>query len=805
MENNAFHFVNDNDDNNLESSDIIFYVIDELGLTPNNDESSVVDNDDESYNMSLHIIDEIESFAGTLDNYKEYELWNCARERVLIFPQRVPGFRSCKHSKGFYPNTELQCSSTVPVDERKIFKRVTVIAHNGQAFDHQFILNYILTKTDIKPNLIMRGTKIILAEVGFLDSLNYFPMALAKLPKAFGLAGNFKKGYFPHLFNTLENQQYVGPLPSAEFYGPNQMKPEDRHTFLNWHQEHQNDVFNFQEEIVAYCKSDVEILMTACLSFRSMLLNECKVCPFTEATTIASACNKVFARNYLEADTIAVIPRGGYRLADNQSVIALQWLLWEENVRGITIHHAGTGREHLVGGGLKVDGFNEEQRQIFEFHGCYFHGCTSCFKFHRDTSIGGGHPTIYVGSAARDIDLSTVDGMVKCKILPPTQLYHPVLPVRMKGKLMFALCNSCGESSQQRECCHTEEERLFTGTWVIAEVLKALEKGYRIVEVFEVWTYETRQYNHSAGQPGLFTEMMNKFIKIKQEASGWPADCINDVVKQQQYLVDFEEAEKVKLTPERIENNPGLRSLAKLMLNSFWGKFGQRENQPQATIVNDPQECFDLLAHPSKNVNSITPVNEQTVVINWEYADEAVESLPTVNVVIAAFVTAQARLKLYEYLEMLDTRVLYYDTDSVIYVSSIHFPDPPTGKFIGDMTDELEVYGIGSYITEFVSGGPKNYAYSVWSTTKQCIEHVCKVKGIALTYSASQLINFEKIKQMVLEKTDPIRLTSMNFVRTKDHRVVTKEETKTYRTNSIKRLFLDDNSSRPFGYKVPRN
>ncbi|XP_049818063.1 uncharacterized protein LOC126264380 [Aethina tumida] len=565
-------------------------------------------------------------------------------------------------------------------------------------------------------------------------------MALAKLPKAFGLAGNFKKGYFPHLFNTLENQQYVGPLPSAEFYGPNQMKPEDRHTFLNWHQEHQNDVFNFQEEIVAYCKSDVEILMRACLSFRSMLLNECKVCPFTEATTIASACNKVFARNYLEADTIAVIPRGGYRLADNQSVIALQWLLWEENVRGITIHHAGTGREHLVGGGLKVDGFNEEQRQSCEvrdfvenhpvlatsplnprdgFYGGRTGNTVTYYKCNEGERIKYidvcslypfvckygrfplGHPTIYVGSAARDIDLSTVDGMVKCKILPPAQLYHPVLPVRMKGKLMFALCNSCGESSQQRECCHTEEERLFTGTWVIAEVLKALEKGYRIVEVFEVWTYETRQYNHAASQPGLFTEMMNKFIKIKQEASGWPADCINDVVKQQQYLVDFEEAEKVKLTPERVENNP-----RQINVEFVLGK-----------------ECFDLLAHPSKNVNSITPVNEQTVVINWEYADEAVESLLTVNVVIAAFVTAQARLKLYEYLEMLDTRVLYYDTDSVIYVSSNHFPDPPTGKFIGDMTDELEVYGIGSYITEFVSGGPKNYAYSVWSTTKQCIEH----------------------------------------------------------------------------------
>ncbi|KAJ8954632.1 hypothetical protein NQ317_002427, partial [Molorchus minor] len=80
---------------------------------------------------------------------------------------------------------------------RKKFKHVVVIAHNGQAFDHQFVLNYILTNTDLTPELIMRGTKIIsmvVENVKFLDSLNYFPMALSKLPKAFGLDDNFKKG-----------------------------------------------------------------------------------------------------------------------------------------------------------------------------------------------------------------------------------------------------------------------------------------------------------------------------------------------------------------------------------------------------------------------------------------------------------------------------------------------------------------------------------------------------------------------------------------------------------------------------------
>ncbi|CAH0547087.1 unnamed protein product [Brassicogethes aeneus] len=102
---------------------------------------------------------------------------------------------------------------------RKKFKEVVVIAHNGQAFDHQFILSHILKKTDLTPEIIMRGTKIILMQlknVKFLDSLNYFPMSLSALLKAFGLK-TLKKGYFPHLFNTLKNQNYVGPPPALEY------------------------------------------------------------------------------------------------------------------------------------------------------------------------------------------------------------------------------------------------------------------------------------------------------------------------------------------------------------------------------------------------------------------------------------------------------------------------------------------------------------------------------------------------------------------------------------------------------------
>lgn len=199
---------------------------------------------------------------------------------------------------------------------RNSFKKVVVLAHNGQSYDHQFILNYILKETHLTPNLIMRGSKIIIMEIGnvrFIDSLNYFPMALSKLPKTFQLSSGLKKGFFPHLFNIKENSNYIGKLPKIEYYSPDTMKSEDREIFYNWYKEHQNDVFKFQQEMLEYCINDVRILTEACLKFRHFFLTQTNVEPFLEAATIASTCNIVFRRNFLQPNTIGLIPKNGYR------------------------------------------------------------------------------------------------------------------------------------------------------------------------------------------------------------------------------------------------------------------------------------------------------------------------------------------------------------------------------------------------------------------------------------------------------------------------------------------------------------
>ena len=90
------------------------------------------------------------------------------------------------------------------------------------------------------------------------------------------------------------------------------------------------------------------------------------------------------------------------------------------------------------------------------------------------------------------------------------------------------------------------------------------------------------------------------------------------------------------------------------------------------------------------------------------------------NAVIAAFTIAHARLKLYSGLKRLDRRVLYFDTDSVVFFNRDGEWEPPTGSYLGDLTDELD----GSHITTFTSGGPKNYGYET-----RCGKTICKVRG----------------------------------------------------------------------------
>ena len=70
------------------------------------------------------------------------------------------------------------------------------------------------------------------------------------------------------------------------------------------------------------------------------------------------------------------------------SFIATKWLEWEARQRGLHIHHArcGHGGERKILG-ARVDGYHPETKTVFQYHGCFWHGCPQCYPEARSGTV----------------------------------------------------------------------------------------------------------------------------------------------------------------------------------------------------------------------------------------------------------------------------------------------------------------------------------------------------------------------------------------------------------------------------------
>ena len=198
----------------------------------------------------------------------------------------------------------------------------------------------------------------------------------------------------------------------------------------------------------------------------------------------------------------------------------------------------------------------------------------------------------------------------------------------------------------------------------------------------------------------------------------------------------------IDLDPQNVAPNPGKRAVAKICLNSLWGKFGQRQNIAQTEYVSDVERWYQLLLDDRLDVSNTIFINDNMVQVNFKYKDQYVQDTFSTNVYIAAFTTSNVRLRLYDMLDKLGKSVAYYDTDSIVYVDNGK-NSIKTGWFIGEWTDEL---GKDNYIKEWFSSGPKSYGY-LTNTEKG----VVKIKGFTLNYENSKHLNIESMK-IIIEK-----------------------------------------------------
>lgn len=212
----------------------------------------------------------------------------------------------------------------------------------------------------------------------------------------------------------------------------------------------------------------------------------------------------------------------------------------------------------------------------------------------------------------------------------------PVLPVRHEGKLIFPT----GQ---------------FNGVWCSPELELAREKGYQIT-VKRGYVFDKTAK--------IFNDYVDYWYKIKKTSKG------------------------------------AKRAVAKLMLNSLYGKFGQRR------IHNDLVPVFNKIPDVAVVYGNIV----------FEQKDSYDKYSMYLHSEIASLVTSYARVHLYRLMEQvgIDT-IYYYDTDSIITSSECE-----TSGELGALKNEAS-------IDEFIALAPKLYAYISDDTV------VIKAKGLRIT------------------------------------------------------------------------
>ena len=174
-------------------------------------------------------------------------------------------------------------------------KGLHIFFHNLKGFDGSFMID-ALYKMNLKVTDIMAtGTKALHFKhrnLKFKDYLSFLNTPLTNFTKTFGLT-ELKKGWFPHKFSKPENLEYEGTIPDLRYYDTKDMKVEKKEECETWHAKEVliGAVWNFRQELLCYCKSDVKVMKEGCLKFAEDTKRDAGFNPLLQCITIASTCH----------------------------------------------------------------------------------------------------------------------------------------------------------------------------------------------------------------------------------------------------------------------------------------------------------------------------------------------------------------------------------------------------------------------------------------------------------------------------------------------------------------------------------
>jgi hypothetical protein len=346
--------------------------------------------------------------------------------------------------------------------------------------------------------------------------------------------------------------------------------------------------------------------------------------------------------------------------------------------------------------------------QKLQYHDvCSLYPYVCAFK-----DLPNGEPTFILGTKIETHRVFHSDtavkywGFISCRIRPNPNCLIGFLPSRKEGgRLQFSL---------------DEQD----GCWGLDELEFAWKQGYQIVEIYGIIHWDVDQRSNQ-----LFRPYVDFFLRMKQEAEGWkklgarendPPTGEQDRIIEQLFVSNGHIG---RIRKDRVKKNPVKRMLAKLFLNSLWGKFAQKPENKVHTTIYGLKQFFRIWNDKQIDQASIEfrQTNAEIFKVVYEVNNEFIRSNSRGNIALAAKVTEHARCELHKQMVRIGPeRIIYCDTDSLVFHWQKNGEDL-TGIGLGKWTNEYP----NEAIWEFYALAPKLY-YLVMESDNHCL----KVKGI---------------------------------------------------------------------------
>ncbi len=204
------------------------------------------------------------------------------------------------------------------------------------------------------------------------------------------------------------------------------------------------------------------------------------------------------------------------------------------------------------------------------------------------------------------------------------------------------------------------------------------------------------------------------------------------------------------------DGNEGLRSLAKLLLNSLWGKLGQRSyaEREWITDVSRRQYLWEKFESGEYKLLSIEDKSDARVYVTYQ-KNEDLNNLRDTAHQLAAYVSMWGRVILHrKILSVHGQNCGYCDTDSGIIRYRRGTEIPYMGQGLGMLANEITKLGKGMINpepAEVIKMAPKSYSIEIKGSDGE-IRHKVVVKGFEVSYGNSKIINFQNMKSLVFNK-----------------------------------------------------